>query len=133
MRKQKRPEVSDIHFENLEAFKSAGPVTVLAFLHPDSETMAATFAATAHFLRNHKGIFGIVTDSILAINEGVSIPAIALYRGSDKAIFSGAFEEETIAAFVAIESQPLIGEISIETYADYKMVSSRTRLMADAF
>lgn len=120
MIKQSLPAVSTLNAETLEDFKTADKVVLVAYLDAADEASSSVFSAIAEKLRDNY-LFGAVADAALAKAEGVTAPAIVLYKQFDegKAIFSEKFDEDAIVSFTKTASTPLIGEVGPDTYADY--------------
>jgi protein disulfide-isomerase A1 len=120
MTKQSLPPVSILSKDTLEDFKTADKVVLVAYFEADDKTSNATFTAVAEKLRDNF-LFGATNDAEVAKAEGVTAPAVVLYKSFDegKAIMTEAFEVETIEKFANTVSIPLIGEVGPETYAGY--------------
>lgn len=120
MTKQSLPAVSILKNEMLEDFKSADKVVVVAFYNADDMASNVTFSTVAEKLRD-EFLFGANFDADLAKTEGVTAPAVILYKSFDegKVILSEEFNAENIEKFVTVSSLPLIGEVGPETYANY--------------
>lgn len=125
MTKQSMPSVSLLqNKDSLEEFKTADKVVLVGFFGKDDKSSNATFGEVADKLRDNF-LFGATSDEALAKAEGVSQPAIVLYKSFDegKNTFQEGFTEESIAEFAKVASTPLIGEVGPETYAGYMAVS----------
>ncbi|KAI9673948.1 MAG: protein disulfide-isomerase precursor [Caeruleum heppii] len=120
MTKQSLPAVSTISSDSLEEFKKADKVVLVAFFDASDKTANTTFTAVADSLRDSY-LFGATNDVALAKAEGVSQPAIVLYKDFDegKNTFTEKFDKETIEKFAKTAAVPLVGEVGPETYADY--------------
>lgn len=120
MVKQSLPAVSEVTKGNLEEFKKADKVVIVAYLDASDKASSEVLTAVAEKLRDNYP-FGSSTDAALAEAEGVTAPAIVLYKDFDegKAVFSEKFEAEAIEKFAKTAATPLIGEVGPETYADY--------------
>ncbi|KAF2760701.1 protein disulfide-isomerase [Pseudovirgaria hyperparasitica] len=120
MTKQALPAVSDITKETIEDFKIADKVVLVGFFAADDKASNETFTSVADSLRDDY-LFGASSDAALAEAEGVTQPAIVLYKTFDegKNTFTEAFEKEAIEAFTKTSATPLIGEVGPETYAGY--------------
>lgn len=120
MVKQSLPAVSDVTKDNLEEFKKADKVVLVAYLDAEDKASLEVFTKVAEKLRDDYP-FGASTDAALAEAEGVKAPAIVLYKDFDegKATFSEKFEAEAIQKFAKTAATPLIGEVGPETYAGY--------------
>ena len=120
MIKQSLPAVSGVNKENLEDFKKADKVVLVAYVSATDAASREVFEGVANKLRDNYP-FGFSNDAELAEAEGVSQPAIVLYKSFDegKASFTEKFDAEAIEKFAKTASTPLIGEVGPETYADY--------------
>ncbi|KAI0996781.1 Protein disulfide-isomerase [Podosphaera aphanis] len=120
MIKQSLPAVSELTKETIEDFKKADQVVLVAFIEADDKTSNTTFTTVAEKLRDNYP-FGATNDVELAKSEGVTPPAIVLYKSFDegKTIFSDKFGVEEIEKFANLASIPLIGEVGPDTYASY--------------
>jgi protein disulfide-isomerase A1 len=120
MTKQSLPAVSTLSKDTLEDFKTADKVVLVAYFEADDKTSNATFTTVAEKLRDNF-LFGATNDAEVAKAEGVTFPAVVLYKSFDegKTIMTEAFDAEDIEKFANTASIPLIGEVGPETYAGY--------------
>ncbi|KAK1769621.1 protein disulfide-isomerase precursor [Phialemonium atrogriseum] len=120
MIKQSLPAVSILTKDGLEDFKKADKVVLVAYIDASDKASNETFAEVAEKLRDNYP-FGASNDAALAEAEGVTAPAIVLYKDFDegKSVFSEKFDVEAIEKFAKTASTPLIGEVGPETYSDY--------------
>jgi len=120
MIKQSLPAVSGVNAENLEDFKKADKVVIVAYVSPTDRASRDIFEGVAEKLRDNYP-FGFANDLELAAAEGVTQPAIVLYKDFDegKSTFTEKFDAEAIEKFAKTASTPLIGEVGPETYSDY--------------
>jgi protein disulfide-isomerase A1 len=120
MVKQSLPAVSEVTKDTLEEFKKADKVVLVAYLSADDKVSSEVFTAAAEKLRDNYP-FGVSTDAALAEAEGVTAPAVVLYKDFDegKSVFSEKFDAEEIEKFAKTAATPLIGEVGPETYSDY--------------
>lgn len=120
MVKQSLPAVSEVTKDTLEEFKKADKVVLVAYLDAADKTSSEVFTAAAEKLRDNYP-FGVSTDAALAEAEGVTAPAVVLYKDFDegKSVFSEKFDVEEIEKFAKTAATPLIGEVGPETYSDY--------------
>jgi protein disulfide-isomerase A1 len=120
MVKQSLPAVSEVTKDTLEEFKKADKVVLVAYLSADDKASSEVFTAAAEKLRDNYP-FGVSTDAALAEAEGVTAPAVVLYKDFDegKSVFSEKFDAEEIEKFAKTAATPLIGEVGPETYSDY--------------
>ena len=124
MTKQQLPAVSSLGSDTLEEFKTADKVVIVGFFSADDKSANATFTEASESLRDEY-IFGATNDAALAKAEGVSQPAIVLYKDFDegKSTFNEGLTKESITSFIKSASTPLVGEVGPETYAGYMAVS----------
>ena len=127
MIKQSLPAVSLITPENFETFTISDKVVIVGFFDADDTTSNETFAAVATTLRDDF-LFGATNDESLAKGESVKIPAVVMYKTYDegKTVYSGAFEQVHLQAWVKQTAVPLVGELSPDTYSGY--MESKTPL-----
>jgi len=120
MIKQSLPAVSGVNKENLEDFKKADKVVLVAYVSATDKASRDVFESVAEKLRDNFP-FGFSNEIELAEAEGVTQPAIVLYKDFDegKSTFTAKFEAEAIEKFAKTASTPLIGEVGPETYSDY--------------
>ncbi|CAJ2501557.1 Uu.00g044100.m01.CDS01 [Anthostomella pinea] len=120
MIKQSLPAVSLLSADTIEDFKTADKVVLVAYVDPSDKSANETYTATAEQLRDSY-LFGATNDATLAEAEGVTAPAIVLYKQFDegKSTFTDKFDKDAILAFVKTASTPLIGEVGPETYSGY--------------
>lgn len=120
MIKQSLPAVSLLSAETLEDFKTADKVVLVAYVDASDKSSNDVYNAVAEKYRDNY-LFGATNDAALAEAEGVTAPALVLYKQFDegKAVFSEKFDEEAIASFTKTASTPLVGEVGPETYSDY--------------
>ncbi|KAI7302497.1 hypothetical protein KC315_g16115, partial [Hortaea werneckii] len=84
MTKQSMPSVSLLqNKDSLEEFKTADKVVLVGFFGKDDKSSNATFGEVADKLRDNF-LFGATSDEALAKAEGVSQPAIVLYKSFDE-------------------------------------------------
>ncbi|EFQ98915.1 disulfide-isomerase [Nannizzia gypsea CBS 118893] len=120
MIKQSLPSVSVVTADNFEEVKSLDKVVVMAFISEDDKETNATFTSLADAMRDDV-LFAGTSSAELAKKEGVSLPAIVLYKEFDerKDIYDGKLESDAIKAFIKSASTPLVGEVGPETYSGY--------------
>ncbi|KAK4924509.1 protein disulfide-isomerase precursor [Elasticomyces elasticus] len=121
MTKQSLPSVSLLQSSDaLEEFKTADKVVLVGYFSKDDKTSNATFEELADELRD-SFLFGATDDAALAKAEGVTQPAVVLYKTFDegKNTFEEGFTKDKLAEFAKTASTPLIGEVGPETYAGY--------------
>jgi protein disulfide-isomerase A1 len=120
MVKQSLPAVSEVTKDTLEEFKKADKVVLVAYVDAADKASSDVFTEAAEKLRDNYP-FGVSTDAALAEAEGVTAPAVVLYKDFDegKSVFSEKFDAEAIEKFAKTAATPLIGEVGPETYSDY--------------
>jgi len=120
MVKQSLPAVSLLTKDTLEDFKKADKVVLVAYIDAADKTANETFTEVADKLRDNYP-FGASSDAALAEAEGVTPPAIVLYKDFDdgKSVFTDKFDAAAIEKFAKTAATPLIGEVGPETYSDY--------------
>lgn len=120
MVKQSLPIVSDLNKDTLEEFKTIDEVVIIAYTDDSDSASNDIFGEVANSLSDTY-VFGSVKEATVTAAEGITTPAILLYKAFDEGIttFTGRFEEEAIKAFTKAASTPLFGEIGPETYASY--------------
>ncbi|KAI1368824.1 thioredoxin-like domain-containing protein [Xylaria arbuscula] len=120
MIKQSLPAVSELNAETLEDFKTADKVVLVAYTDASDKASSEVYNTIAEKFRDNY-LFGATNDAALAKAEGVTAPAIVLYKSFDegKAVFSEKFDEDAIVSFTKTASTPLVGEVGPETYSDY--------------
>ena len=120
MIKQSLPAVSEVTKDSLEEFKSADKVVIVALTDSNDKANNEVFAQIAEHNRDTYP-FGASHDAELAKAEGVSFPAIVLYKQFDegKAIFTDKFDQEAIENWAKVAATPLVGEVGPDTYSGY--------------
>ncbi|KAI5776657.1 protein disulfide-isomerase [Geopyxis carbonaria] len=120
MVKQSLPAVSILDKDALEDFKKADKVVLVAYVASDDKESNATYTAAAEALRDNY-LFGASNDAAVAEAEGVTAPALVLYKSFDegKTVYDGKFTTDEIKEFAKVASTPLVGEVGPETYAGY--------------
>ncbi|KAI1639481.1 protein disulfide isomerase [Biscogniauxia mediterranea] len=120
MIKQSLPAVSILTADTLEEFKTADKIVLVAYIDASDKASNESYTKIAE---NHRDsyLFGGVNDAAVAEAEGVTTPAIVLYKQFDegKATFTDKFDEEAVISFAKTASTPLMGEVGPETYSGY--------------
>ena len=122
MRRQQLPAVSNVTAATLDDFKNKARFVAVAFAK-DSD--AASRAAIAKYGDEQRDsvVLGVSDDEALARELGVSMPGIVALRKFDepKVAYSaqGALTYDAIDAFIAVESVPLMDEVSPENFMKY--------------
>lgn len=106
--------------EKVDEFKTADKVVLVAYFAADDKASNESFTEVANALRDDY-LFGANNDPEIAKEEGVSQPAVVLYKSFDegKNTFSEKFDKEDIIAFAKASATPLVGEVGPETYSGY--------------
>lgn len=120
MVKQSLPAVSPVTADTLETIKTLDKIVVIGYFGKDDKASNETFTSIAESLRDDY-LFAATNDAAVAEAEGVSQPAVVLYKDFDdkKDTFKEKFEKEEITKFVKSASTPLVGEVGPETYSGY--------------
>lgn len=120
MIKQSLPAVSEVTQDSLEEFKSADKVVIVAFTDANDKANNEVFAQIAEQNRDTYP-FGASHDAELAKAEGVSFPAVVLFKQFDegKAVFTDKFDQEAVENWAMVAATPLIGEVGPDTYSGY--------------
>jgi protein disulfide-isomerase A1 len=120
MVKQSLPAVSIVSADTIEDFKKSDNVVLVAFIEATDKASNESFSSVADSLRDNY-LFGATNDAALAEAEGVTAPAIVLYKQFDegKTIYTGKIDKDDIESFAKTASIPLVGEVGPETYAGY--------------
>ncbi|KAK9240797.1 thioredoxin-like domain-containing protein [Lipomyces kononenkoae] len=118
MVKQSLPAVSSIDKDTVENFKTADDVVIVGYFSDNDSNQ--TFTKVANTLRDNF-LFGATSDEKLAAGEGVTVPAVVMYKNYDdnKLVFSGEFSVDELINFAKVESMPLLGEVGPSTYTSY--------------
>lgn len=119
MTKQSLPAVSPLTAETFPEFSKSEKIVAVAFAAEDDK-LTAEFAAAAERHRDDF-LFGQVSDAAAAKAEGVTPPAIVVYRSFDepKTVYSGDVNGADIGIWVNSLSVPILAEVSGENYATY--------------
>lgn len=122
MRRQLLPAVSNVTAATLEDFKSKASFVVLAFAKEADKVSREAISKYGNEQRDSV-VLGVSDDESLAKELGVKVPGIVAFRKFDepKVVYSAteALTHDAIDAFVAVESIPLIDEISPENFMKY--------------
>lgn len=108
---------------NLADFKTADKIVAIAYVSSPTDAPAAEFSATAEKHRDDY-LFGLSTDTEAAKAEGVTPPAIVLYRSFDDPKTNYPYPiksttSEELSSWLADLSIPIIDEVNAENYATY--------------
>ncbi|EEP80838.1 protein disulfide-isomerase [Uncinocarpus reesii 1704] len=120
MIKQSLPAVSKVTPDTFEAVKSLDKIVVIGYFKEDDKASNETFTSVAEALRDEY-LFAGANDVAMAEAEGVSQPAVVLYKDFDegKDVFTSKFDQDALTRFVRTSSTPLVGEVGPETYSGY--------------
>lgn len=120
LNKQFLPAVSELTADTFDAFSKSDKVVAIAFFNKDDTVTNTTFTDIANKLRDDF-VFGATSDAALAKVQGVTAPALVVYKTFDdgKDIYDGKFDGEGITSFIQSAAIPLLGEIGPETYQSY--------------
>lgn len=121
--RQSLPSVTTVTHSNIEDFKKADKLVLVAYLDSDSEAPAPEFKAAAEAHRDDY-LFGMSVDPEVIQAAGIKPPAIVLYRSFDEPEIqfpghTASASSEEIAQFVKDNQTPLVDEVSQENYAAY--------------
>ncbi|EIM88466.1 disulfide isomerase [Stereum hirsutum FP-91666 SS1] len=127
MVKQSLPAVSDVTSSNLEEFKTADKIVAIAYVASPTDAPASEFSAAAEKHRDDY-LFGLSTDADAFKAEGVTPPAIVLYRSFDdpKTPYPYPIKSTTVdelSSWLLDLSIPIIDEVNAENYATYSQSS----------
>lgn len=121
--RQSLPAVSDVTPDNFNEFIQADKIVAVAYLPSSADAPGPEFTATANKHRDDY-LFGSTTNSALAEAEGVSPPAIVLYRAFDEPKTEypypiGSAKVKDIEKWIKELSIPVIDEVNTENYQMY--------------
>ncbi|KAK7061762.1 protein disulfide isomerase [Favolaschia claudopus] len=123
MIKQSLPAVTEVTAANLNEFKSADNLVVVAYVASSTDAPAPAFSATAEKHRDDF-LFGLTTDKDAIAAAKVTVPAVVVYRKFDEPAVTYPFPildagVSDLEDWVKELSIPTIGEVSGENYATY--------------
>lgn len=107
--------------EDLEKLKNEEPLTVVAYLDPESTKTMEEWRALSDKLIDDFA-FGYVTDEKFAEKEGITkFPTVVLYKHFDnmKDVYEGSFHGDQIEDFIKVNAVPNLATIRTETFMDY--------------
>ena len=132
MTKQALPAISILNKDSLEDFKTSDSVVMVGYFAADDAASNQTYTEVANTHRDSY-LFGATNDASLAEAEGVTPPAIVLYKSFDegKNTFTKEFEKEAIEKFAKAAATPLVGEVGPDTYQGYMAVRSINTFFRD--
>jgi protein disulfide-isomerase A1 len=123
MVKQSLPPVTEVTTANLEEFKKADKLVVIAYLASATAAPASEYSATAEKHRDDY-LFGLTTNEAAIAAAGVTPPAVVVYRNYDEPettypypIASASVKD--LEEWIQDLSVPIIGEVNGENYAVY--------------
>lgn len=124
MSKQQLPAVSPVSQETLEDFKSKDKFVLLAFCDELDEASKKELLLFAEANRDTL-VVGVSHSEALAAQHGVRFPGAVAFRTFDEPQVvlqaSGALSQNDLQQFYALESLPLIDEVSAENFMKYAM------------
>eukprot|EP01060_Flectonema_neradi_P003150 TRINITY_DN1200_c2_g2_i1.p1 TRINITY_DN1200_c2_g2~~TRINITY_DN1200_c2_g2_i1.p1 ORF type:complete len:485 (+),score=117.15 TRINITY_DN1200_c2_g2_i1:49-1503(+) len=104
--------------EELSKFKNHHEVVTVAFLKKGSKEITEWEQFCASHRMNH--LFGLITDEKLAAKEGVSLPALIVYKDFDeRKDIADKFDLSTALDFITASSFRLFAEIKPSIYKSY--------------
>ncbi|KAF5344150.1 hypothetical protein D9758_008908 [Tetrapyrgos nigripes] len=123
MVKQSLPAVSQVTQANVEEFKKADKFVAIAYLASSTDAPAAAFSATAEKHRDDY-LFGVTTDADVIAADGITPPAVVVYRSFDAPKVPYPFpisdvEVKDLEEWLQDLSIPIIDEVSQENYQVY--------------
>jgi protein disulfide-isomerase A1 len=123
MIKQSLPAVTEVTHVNHDEFKKADRVVVIAYVNKASDEPAPQFNIAAEQHRDDY-LFGLTTDHAAMDIEGVTPPAIVIYRSFDepKSVYPypvfGTTSKD-IADWVKEMAIPTVDEVTVDNYSLY--------------
>ncbi|KAJ7781196.1 thioredoxin-like protein [Mycena metata] len=123
MTKQSLPAVSEVTVANLEEFKNADNLVVVAYVSSATDAPAPAYSATAEKHRDDF-LFGLSTDKDAIAAAKVTPPAVVVYRKFDEPVVEYPFpildaKDADLEDWIKELSVPTIAEVSSENYATY--------------
>jgi protein disulfide-isomerase A1 len=123
MIKQSLPAISDVTASSIEEFKKADKIVALAYLTSSTDAPAAEFSATADAHRDDY-LFGITTDKDAIETDGITAPAIVVYRSFDehKSEYPypiSSVTKKDLEDWIKDLAIPVIDEVNGDNYAVY--------------
>ena len=121
MKRLARPAVTKVTDDNIESFKEADSLVIVAFIDAEDEKSLQEFKGLAEAQKINYA-FGVSSDEDVARAEGIEeFPAVVVYKTFEEArtVYPGEFSAPEITKFIARESVPILGEIGPETYSSY--------------
>ncbi|KAJ7068313.1 thioredoxin-like domain-containing protein, partial [Mycena amicta] len=123
MSKQSLPAVSEVTAANLQEFKQADNVVVVAYVSSPTDAPAAAFSETAEKHRDDY-LFGLSTDKDAFAAAKVTPPAVVVYRKFDEPSVVYPFpildaQVSDLEDWVKELSIPTLAEVTSENYANY--------------
>ncbi|RUP52280.1 disulfide isomerase [Jimgerdemannia flammicorona] len=118
MRRHSLPALSEV--TDVEAFRAAADIAVLAFLSESDKAWYDIFHNVASDLRDDY-LFGVATSEELAQEYNASHPSVLLFKMFDDDIirYDGDFLEDDLSLFVHMNAVPVFGEIDTANFASY--------------
>ena len=121
--RQSLPAVAEVTAENITEFQSADKLVLIAYLSSPTDAPGPEFTATAEKHRDDY-LFGFTTDKEAMKADGVTPPALVLYRRFDdpRIDFTSHVSSATvkeIETFIQDHSVPLLDEVGSDNYQVY--------------
>jgi protein disulfide-isomerase A1 len=115
--------VTEVTNANLEEFKKADKLVVIAYLPSTTAAPASEYSATAEKHRDDY-LFGLSTDEAAIAAAGVTPPAVVVYRSYDDPETTypypiGSASVKDLEEWIQDLSIPIIGEVNGDNYAVY--------------
>lgn len=117
------PAISEVTASSIEDFKKADKIVVIAYVSSSTDAPAPDFSATADAHRDDY-LFGLATDKDVIEAEGVTPPAIVVYRSFDEPKSEypypiSSVTKKDLENWIADLAIPTIDEVTGENYAVY--------------
>ncbi|KIK68097.1 hypothetical protein GYMLUDRAFT_191150 [Collybiopsis luxurians FD-317 M1] len=127
MIKQSLPAVTEVTSSNIDDFKGADKFVAIAYVSSPTEAPAEQFSQVAEAHRDDY-LFGISTDQAVLSAEGVTPPAVVVYRQYDEPRVEYPYpiadaKASDFEEWMTDLSIPIIDEVSSDNYAAYAQSS----------
>ncbi|KAK6850188.1 hypothetical protein PG995_014021 [Apiospora arundinis] len=115
IQRAKRPSVSEVPSENLDAFKSIDETVFIAYVAADDQESRKAYEDIASQFQD-EFTFGISTDDAARQSEGVEFPGLKCHRhlDGDVVTFKGGFDVDAVRKFVVEASRSIISELTLQ-------------------
>lgn len=119
IQRAKRPSVSEVPSENLDAFKSIDETVFIAYVAADDQESRKAYKDIALQFQD-EFTFGISTDDAARQSEGVEFPGLKCHRhlDGDVVTFKGGFDVDAVRKFVVEASVCSPSRLSDATKVD---------------